>query len=654
MATLLMRASTADGTGGAVDKKRRSRKGKNAQKRQPQRGLGVAQLEKLRLQEQSLLCAPVSTTSSSYSVRLYTPAAADLITTRCEADVSQTILSLANGAAAASSLMRENGLTTSGHGEQSPNSSGMSCRTHLQSCHQLQGGKCDGGESRLLASRALASCLSSSSQPTSKFSSAANVPLLSTSLLTGHASSPLQDVGYDCEGRSHGLKVEDHELRVVLPGGACAEITTNTSHAAPSFYIYSAAIQNLKDAAAAAAAAAATPVVDSAAPASAAGYKLPSFFKNVSRIPIAISDPTQYIETLLGSDHILPHGTTISKRVELPMVGASPNADRPKELHSFQNLQTNSSIRAWPTSPDKASGRKRPWSSIIENGRHESPAAASQALDLNAPARDNEQLLNIHVDRHCAPVTQDLVPENHVGAHYTTGIVRSALGNSCLSLVKMRASNSSGALPLWQDSDSPSSASGYYSDMSLYTAPAAADNSVCFKQSASPSVARDGCSSVSSGPASYLTLSSRSPSRCLNNESETTPSPVRKESSICSSNFLTLGMSTTTFYSPVGNGWHESEESTQDTMMSMSKLKRSSSSGCDGDEGLQICTSITQELSAVELEKHKSLRNGLALQREHVFSPVSSSSLSANSPLRSAGTGHGAEDILDLRLKLAL
>jgi hypothetical protein len=85
MATLLMRPAD----GGNADKKRRARKGKNAQKKQPQRGLGVAQLEKLRLQEQSLLCA----TPPSYSLRL---SATDLDhpLARGSSDVSQTILSL--------------------------------------------------------------------------------------------------------------------------------------------------------------------------------------------------------------------------------------------------------------------------------------------------------------------------------------------------------------------------------------------------------------------------------------------------------------------------------------------------------------------------------------------------------------------------------
>lgn len=41
------------GQKGTVEGRSRARKGKNAQKKQPQRGLGVAQLEKLRLQEQS-------------------------------------------------------------------------------------------------------------------------------------------------------------------------------------------------------------------------------------------------------------------------------------------------------------------------------------------------------------------------------------------------------------------------------------------------------------------------------------------------------------------------------------------------------------------------------------------------------------------------
>ncbi|KAL2653095.1 hypothetical protein R1flu_021223 [Riccia fluitans] len=625
MATLLMRASRADGTGGGTDKKRRARKGKNAQKRQPQRGLGVAQLEKLRLQEQSLLCATTSaTTSSSYSVRLYTPAA-ELTMSRCDADVAQTVLSLAYGAAA-SCLMRENGGQSSSSGN-----------THLQSLQEKSNGEPLEASNRLAASRAaLASCLRSQN---SKFSAAAaaNVPFFSSSVqqLTG-AANPLEVVVYDCEGKTHEKEEEAHELRSRLRGHS-GELTSSNAPP-PPFCIYSAAIQNLKELAAATGS-----PVDSAA---AAGYKLQlsPVFKDVSRIPIAITDP-HYIESLLGSDHILPHGTT-RKRVELPVVGASPNADKPKELHSFQNLQTSKPGAAW-SSPDKASGRKRPWLAIQENGRQESEA--SQALDLNAPAGgelDNE----LNIDRHCPPVTQDLVFENRVGAHYTTGIVRSALGNSCLSSVKMKASSSCSVLP-WQDSERPSSASGYFSDMALYTAAAAAaENGVLFKQSsASPSVARDSCSSAT-GPASYLTLSRSS--RCLN-ETPETPSPVGKES-ICSSNFLTLGISNS-FYPR--DGWHEPEESTQDTMMSInldvSKLKQRSSSGCEGDEGLQTRSPITQELDAVDLEKHRSMRSGSALQSQNVFSPArSSSSFGANNSLRCAGTG--ADDILDLRLKLAL
>jgi hypothetical protein len=85
MATLLMRPAE----GGNADKKRRARKGKNAQKKQPQRGLGVAQLEKLRLQEQSLLCV----TPPSYSLRL---SANDLDNplARCSNDVTQNVVSL--------------------------------------------------------------------------------------------------------------------------------------------------------------------------------------------------------------------------------------------------------------------------------------------------------------------------------------------------------------------------------------------------------------------------------------------------------------------------------------------------------------------------------------------------------------------------------
>ncbi|BFI24570.1 hypothetical protein MPTK2_1g12830 [Marchantia polymorpha subsp. ruderalis] len=593
MATLLMRATD----GASADKKRRARKGKNAQKKQPQRGLGVAQLEKLRLQEQSLLCP-----TSSYSLRLCTPPEHSM--SRCDGEVAQTVLSLTNGQAAASSL-RDSGvsrLALSGHSSSQSLSTQGKCNAHNTHDHAAV-------DAKRVASRALA-CINQSS----KFS-AANVPFFSSVL----ATAPLQV--YDAQGQ--GLDDDDRRVGQGLgehsTSNNASTTTTNNNNTNAPVYIFS-AIHNLKGAA--------TPVNDSA------GYKLHPVFKDVSRIPITITEPTHYLESLLGSD--VPH--IPRKRIELPVVGVTPNVDKPKELPSFQS---HPSIEAW-TSPDKESGRKRPWLAIQqEKGRQ---ASHAQALDLNAPAGESEMG---HSDRHCAFGSPDMLSDNRggAGAHYTTGIVRSALGNSCLPLVKLKSCSS---VSPWHDSESPSSASGYFPDLGSYP-----ENGLLFKQSCpSPSMAKDSCSSAT-GPTSYLTLNRK---RCLNDPES--PSPMGKES-ICSSNFLTLGMSSS-FH--LAEGWHEPEGSTQDTLMSMSadgsRLKQSSSSGCDADDGspLQLRTplSVKQESGAVDLEKHKSLRTGCAVESENVLplgSPPSNN-FSGNRPLKSARIRD--EDILDLRLKLAL
>lgn len=169
MATLLMRPAE----GGSADKKRRARKGKNAQKKQPQRGLGVAQLEKLRLQEQSLLCP----TPPSYALRL-SATDSDHPMVRCDADVSQTVLSLTpsnvhaqgGGGGSSSSVVRggEAAGTLCRLSALNGHSATQSCLSpHLT--HDMSKGSGEAmhaAAKRALASRAL-TCLSQSS----KFSS---------------------------------------------------------------------------------------------------------------------------------------------------------------------------------------------------------------------------------------------------------------------------------------------------------------------------------------------------------------------------------------------------------------------------------------------------------------------------------------------------
>ncbi|KAH8958703.1 hypothetical protein BDL97_06G039900 [Sphagnum fallax] len=118
-------------------------------------------------------------------------------------------------------------------------------------------------------------------------------------------------------------------------------------------------------------------------------------------------------------------------------VGAS-NIDRPRELSSFQSFSSNPIL----PSIEKTCGQKRPWYSLKESL---SKQLCSKSLDLNVPAGENNA-----GNEGCTPnVVQS--PESPRGANYTTGIFRSALGNS-LPLLKLKAHS---ALSTWQETDLP-------------------------------------------------------------------------------------------------------------------------------------------------------------------------------------------------------
>ncbi|CAK9229559.1 unnamed protein product [Sphagnum troendelagicum] len=118
-------------------------------------------------------------------------------------------------------------------------------------------------------------------------------------------------------------------------------------------------------------------------------------------------------------------------------VGAS-NIDRPRELSSFQSFSSNPIL----PSIGKTCGQKRPWYSLKESL---SKQLCSKSLDLNVPAGENNA-----GNEGCTPnVVQS--PESPRGANYTPGIFRSALGNS-LPLLKLKACS---ALSTWQETDLP-------------------------------------------------------------------------------------------------------------------------------------------------------------------------------------------------------
>ncbi|CAM6099712.1 unnamed protein product [Calypogeia fissa] len=546
MATLLMRPGDGGSSG---DKKRRARKGKNAQKKQPQRGLGVAQLEKLRLQEQSLLCP----TPPSYTLRL-SATDSDHHMVRCDTDaVTQTVLSLttsnvhgqAGGGGGSTSKggvrgAEATGGTLSRLSAFSGHSTSQSCLSPHLSLNDHHMSKCSDAEAfhaaakRAVASRALA-CLSQ----TSKFSSV-NASFFSNVL----TATQLQLL----ETQAQAQQIVAEERRAAAAAVASGAVEHSSGNATAAF-IFPAVNNYLKEA--------------PANHVNSEGLKLHPLFK----------------------DH----------------VGASASIVRTNSAKELSSFQSYASQQAWP-SAEKVVGRKRPWLALQqENSRH---GCYAQALDLNAPVEDSDAGYNER-----RPVGPNQAPEFRVGAHYTTGIVRTALGNSSVPGVAKIKVCSSGSY--WQDSESPSHVTAYFPEMGVY-----AENAIGFGNCPSQSsMIKDSCSSVT-GPSSYFS-GNRQQATCFKDNPESCmmiPSPLVEKVSICS-NFLTLGISSSS-YPDRSNGWNEPEESIQDntptSMNDVSRLKQqqqqettTTSGGCEGDNHcsqvrISICTQSPGSKSQIQ------------------------------------------------------
>eukprot|EP00246_Nothoceros_aenigmaticus_P003002 TRINITY_DN1392_c0_g1_i4.p1 TRINITY_DN1392_c0_g1~~TRINITY_DN1392_c0_g1_i4.p1 ORF type:complete len:341 (-),score=41.65 TRINITY_DN1392_c0_g1_i4:130-1038(-) len=156
-------------------------------------------------------------------------------------------------------------------------------------------------------------------------------------------------------------------------------------------------------------------------------------------------------------------------RCALPKVGSN----KLKELSSFQSFASNG---VW-SSGEKILGRKRPW--IATQDRHNFPGTFD-LLDQNGG--DDEEALRMMHENLCAISALD----DQSGVHYTTGIVRTALGKtSCMSHGKIKQPCSTSQ---WQDSSSPSSGSGCLSDKSVFQTPSSLSK-IC--------TGKDSCSSAS-------------------------------------------------------------------------------------------------------------------------------------------------------------
>jgi hypothetical protein len=157
-------------------------------------------------------------------------------------------------------------------------------------------------------------------------------------------------------------------------------------------------------------------------------------------------------------------------------------------------------------------------------------------------------------------------------------VCRSALGNSSLPLGwKLSSSASTQRI---NESPGPSRVTAYFPEIGQ-----SSENARMFRQCPSQSSIKDSCSSATGGSSTYF---SHKPS--LSNPE--IPSSFFKKESICS-NFLTLGISTSSS-SPDRTGWNEPEESIQDnTPTSMNdvsrlRLQETTTSGCDGDNAIQV------------------------------------------------------------------
>ncbi|XP_024398461.1 uncharacterized protein [Physcomitrium patens] len=112
-------------------------------------------------------------------------------------------------------------------------------------------------------------------------------------------------------------------------------------------------------------------------------------------------------------------------RAEVPVAGVVTNCGRPKELSSFQSFSSNNT---WSAS-EKICGQKRPWYDLNENT---SKSMHSEGLDLNAPVGKVEA-----VQSGCyASLSQG--HESTAGIHHTAGITGSGLDNT-LPLLKDKA-----------------------------------------------------------------------------------------------------------------------------------------------------------------------------------------------------------------------
>lgn len=592
----------------------RSRKGRNAQKKQPQRGLGVAQLEKLRLQEQSKLEAacfaslqglppafgfadqsiggicfqPMKSIAMSHH-----PSALSFCNDRAEnvshylggdsrqfgkdGDMFRTIISLANSDHSTAGSFARHGqegvalmLPRSRESmEQSYGTTSMRTGPSLASWPGSKGqGSCGTyAEESSCGKQLRMACRGSPPSPTAKslFPNA----LSAGGHLVDSLASNVEQV--EQQRLSEAEKDSVHKFQVCSNGVGDAAGVGDTK-------------------------------------------LLPAAGKYGAGL-LFTSNGIQCFESSSGPAKLR---RLSQDRTDLPsVVGLAKNFGRPKELSSFQSFSSNNTWLA----TEKICGQKRPWNDLKVNT---SKCMHSESLDLNATAAEVEVA-------HDAGVAHGL--ESPVGVHDAPGISRSGLGYA-LPLLKDKGCAS------WQETEvqnlSTTTDVGFHSGDSF------------LKVSCPPqSRIRDCCSSVCSPCGSPVTRR-----RCLSSPECHAPVAVEHETS---GDFLTLGISSRSY--PTSPQYEvNSKESTSPDMVHQAKRVINSEAEVDNSLHLQMSNRHQESAPSVTGGVYSpsctdnSFFSAVGLSCR--FTSTSSSNVTEDYP-KQIGSEERRE-FLDLRLKLTL